>query len=126
MIKSLLYVGLGGAAGSMARYAVVLLADKLGKGNYPYGTLIANIAGSLLFGLIFGWLIKSGIKSEALHLLLLTGFCGGFTTFSAFAFENYVFIMSGGIIEFVIYSIASFAISLIAVTLGMYLTTNLI
>ncbi|MBK6264852.1 fluoride efflux transporter CrcB [Marivirga sp. S37H4] len=126
MLKSFLYVGLGGAAGSIARYAVTILSEKIGSGTYPYGTFLANILGSLLFGLLFGWLVKSGIKSEAFHLLLLTGFCGGFTTFSAFAFENYVFIMSGGIMEFVIYTIASFAISLIAVTLGMYLTSNVI
>jgi CrcB protein len=80
---SLLLVALGGAAGSVARHLVSLLAlGALGAG-FPWGTLAVNIAGSAAIGLAAG----SGIEGQA-RLLLVTGFLGGFTTFSAFSLET--------------------------------------
>ncbi len=82
-LSALLLVAAGGAAGSVARYLVSLLAlSQLGAG-FPWGTLAVNVAGSALIGLAAG----AGLQGEA-RLLLVTGFLGGFTTFSAFSLET--------------------------------------
>jgi len=84
MIKNLLLVGLGGAAGSMLRFAVQRFANTTG---FPYGTLVVNLAGCFLIGLLWGLLSRNFI-SQLTGVLLMSGFCGGFTTFSAFTFEG--------------------------------------
>jgi CrcB protein len=84
MIKQLLLVGLGGAAGSMLRYIVQRYTNGPGL---PYGTLLVNLAGCFLIGLFWGLLSKNSI-TPITGILLMTGFCGGFTTFSAFTFEG--------------------------------------
>jgi CrcB protein len=73
-------VGLGSALGGMARYGVYLAMARLAGEAFPWGTLAVNIAGSALIG----WLAASQAP-HALRLLLMTGVCGGFTTFSAFS-----------------------------------------
>jgi fluoride exporter len=84
MIKNILLVGLGGAAGSMLRFAVQRYANVPG---IPYGTLIVNLTGCFLIGILWGLLSKNFI-TQATGILLMTGFCGGFTTFSAFTYEG--------------------------------------
>jgi len=86
----------------------------------PYGTFAANILGSLLIGIILGMAAKNEAISQQHTLLLATGFCGGFTTFSTFAYENHVFLKSGDFMTFALYTIASFIIGFAAVFLGMY------
>ena len=88
----------------------------------PYGTFAANILGSLLIGFILGFAAKSETLNQNQVLLLATGFCGGFTTFSTFAYENHVFLKSGDFITFAMYTIASFVIGFLAVFAGIYLT----
>jgi CrcB protein len=85
MIKNLLLVGLGGATGSMLRYAVTLL---IGSSIFPYATLFVNIIGSFLIGLVIAFCIKDESIVNNWKLFLATGICGGFTTFSAFSMEN--------------------------------------
>jgi fluoride exporter len=80
-------VGMGGFLGSIARYASTLLLAKKINTNLPYPTLAINIVGSFLLGVFLGYALQ-GNKNESLKLFLTTGFCGGFTTFSAFAVEN--------------------------------------
>ena len=91
------------------------------ENGIPYGTFVANIIGSLLIGIILGLAAKNETLSQSQTLLLATGFCGGFTTFSAFAYENHVFLKSGDFASFAIYTIASFVIGFLAVFLGIYL-----
>lgn len=84
----------GGALGSIARYGLSLFALSTLPGWAIAGTLAANIAGSLLIGLIAAWSVRR-LPSPLLNGFLVTGFCGGFTTFSAFSLETLLLAMSG-------------------------------
>lgn len=119
-MKQLLIVFLGGGVGSVLRFLVGKWLNNSENG-IPYGTFAANIIGSLLIGIILGIAAKNSAISQSQTLLLATGFCGGFTTFSTFAYENHVFLKSGDFTSFAIYTIASFVLGFLAVFLGMYL-----
>ncbi len=119
-MKQLLLVFVGGGFGSVLRYVVGKYLNNPETG-IPYGTFVANILGSLLVGVILGMAAKNNALSENNTLLLATGFCGGFTTFSAFAYENHVFLKSGDFVSFAVYTIASFVVGFLAVFAGMYL-----
>jgi fluoride exporter len=88
MVRSLLLVGAGGAAGSMARYAIGLLISKHISHPYPYATFIVNIVGCFIIGILFGITQRNPAFHADWWLVLATGFCGGFTTFSSFALEG--------------------------------------
>ena len=119
-MKQVFLVFIGGGVGSVARY---LLAKALNNptDGIPFGTFLANILGSLLIGFILGLAVENDALTENHTLLLATGFCGGFTTFSTFAYENHVLLKSGDFISFAIYTIASFIVGFLAVFFGMYL-----
>lgn len=119
-MKSLLLVFLGGGFGSVLRYMIGKYLNSTQTG-IPYGTFAANILGSLLIGIILGLAAKNDSLTQNQTLLLATGFCGGFTTFSTFAYENHVFLKSGDFTSFAIYTIASFVIGFLAVFAGMFL-----
>ena len=88
-ILNVLLVGAGGCLGSVARYLMVMSVDKKMNSIFPYGTATVNIAGSFILGFVLALLMKkTGTHVHEWKLFLITGFCGGFTTFSAFAGEN--------------------------------------
>jgi CrcB protein len=88
-VTNVLLVGAGGFVGSIARYLTVLSVDKRLTSLMPMGTLVVNIVGSFILGLILALMLKkTGTHLNEWKLFLGTGFCGGFTTFSAFAAEN--------------------------------------
>jgi CrcB protein len=111
---------LGGGFGSVLRYIIGKWLNNTENG-IPYGTFAANILGSLLIGVILGYAAKNETISQNTIVLLATGFCGGFTTFSTFAYESHVFLKSGDFTTFAFYTIASFVIGFLAVFAGMYL-----
>ncbi|ULC58751.1 fluoride efflux transporter CrcB [Flaviramulus sp. BrNp1-15] len=119
-MKQLLLVFFGGGIGSVLRYLIGKYLNNPENG-IPYGTFAANILGSLLIGVILGLAVKNDTLSQNQTLLLATGFCGGFTTFSTFAYENHIFLKSGDFTSFAIYTIASFIVGFLAVFFGMYL-----
>ncbi len=119
----LLLVFLGGGIGSVLRFLISKIWNSPTTG-IPYGTFIANVMGSLLIGFIMGWAAKHNNLSDHMLLLLVTGFCGGFTTFSAFAYENHVFLKGGDFISFALYTIASFALGFLAVFAGIWLVKH--
>ncbi len=119
-MKQLLLVFLGGGLGSSLRYILGKYLNSAANG-IPYGTFAANILGSLIIGIILGMAAKNEMLSQNTTLLLATGFCGGFTTFSTFAYENHIFLKNGDFGLFAIYTIASFILAFAAVFLGMWL-----
>tara|TARA_R110002050_G_scaffold247035_1_gene384841 strand:+ start:527 stop:892 length:366 start_codon:yes stop_codon:yes gene_type:complete len=119
-LKQIILVFLGGGFGSALRFIISKWLNNTETG-IPYGTFAANIVGSLLIGIILGLAAKNETLSQSQTLLLATGFCGGFTTFSTFAYENHVFLKSGDFMSFAIYTIASFVVGFLAVFLGMFL-----
>ncbi|HTN16725.1 MAG TPA: fluoride efflux transporter CrcB [Chitinophagaceae bacterium] len=117
-MKNLLLVMLGGGAGSGFRYLVSVLGRKYFHTDFPLATLLINISGSLLIGVILGYCINHQPKNETLALLLATGFCGGFTTFSAFAFENLKLIQANQSGQALLYICTSVILGILAVWLG--------
>jgi len=85
-VNSLILVMLGGAVGAGLRYGVSLWALQATGGGFPWGTLIVNLLGGLLMGLLAGAVARDGVGMPV-HLLIGTGILGGFTTFSAFSLE---------------------------------------
>ena len=118
-MKALLLVFLGGGLGSTLRYGVGKYLNSAPDG-FPYGTFAANIIGSLLIGIILGMAAKNNSISENTMLFLATGFCGGFTTFSTFAYENHEFLKSGDFSLFALYTIGSFVVGFAAVFFGIW------
>ncbi len=119
-MKQAFLVFIGGGLGSVARYLLSLKLNNM-ENAIPYGTLLANVLGSLIIGIIFGLVTKTGTISENQTLLLATGFCGGFTTFSTFAYENHLYLKNGDYFSFLPYIIISFILGIAAVFLGLYL-----
>ena len=119
-MKQVLLVFLGGGLGSVARYWLGLKLNNF-ENAIPFGTLLANVLGSLLIGLILGYSAKTGVLNEQHSLLLATGFCGGLTTFSTFAYENHLFIKGNDYFTMIPYLAATFVLGIAAVFLGMYL-----
>lgn len=117
MIKAILLVGAGSFAGGIVRY-LVSLALHPKQGGFPYPTFIVNIAGCFLIGLIYSWLSKYSSVSGGWMLLLATGFCGGFTTFSAFSNESLLMFQSGHCLMACTYILGSVILGLAAVFAG--------
>ena len=114
MIKSLLFVGAGGALGSIVRYAVSLLFAHLAISSH-WATLLVNVVGSFLIGLAIPML------SNGAHLFAVVGFCGGFTTFSTFSVQAVQLFQAGERVTAAVYVAASLIVSVLMVLLGVYL-----
>lgn len=119
MINSYLIVGLGGAAGSMLRYGIQRLFSIHHAGAFPTGTLLVNISGCFLIGVLWGIVSRSLSWNEEMKLLLMTGFCGGFTTFSAFTLEGIGLLKESKTSLFIIYLTASVLGGLLATFIGI-------
>jgi CrcB protein len=119
MIKNILLVGLGGGFGSIARYLCQKWFAENTAQPFPWGTFAVNLAGCFLIGLVYAIAEKTTLLSPQTRLLLITGLCGGFTTFSAFAFENMTLLRSGDMLYFLLYSIGSVVLGIGAVFAGI-------
>src|SRR5438046_2134453 len=117
-VMILLYVGLGGAAGSILRYVLGGAAQRAMHAGFPYGTLFVNVAGCFLIGV----LIKLFLNVEppvSLRALLIVGFCGGFTTFSTFTSETIGLAESGAYLRAGVYVMLSLVLCLAATGAGL-------
>ena len=122
MIKNILLVGLGGGIGSMLRYISQRMADKVYPIHFPWGTFAVNIIGCFLIGIFWGISLKSFETNENWKLFLMTGLCGGFTTFSAFTLEGIGLLKEQKLALFFLYVAGSVLVGLAATYLGMKLS----
>lgn len=119
MIKDILLVGVGSFFGGIARYLIALAMKGISE-TFPWATMTANILGCLLIGLLWATFDRFNSSSQ-LGLLLIVGFCGGFTTFSTFSKESLNLLQSGSYLLFGLYAIGSVAVGILAVTVGYLL-----
>lgn len=119
-MKQVLLVFLGGGAGSALRFLISKNLNSLSA--LPLGTFLVNIFGSLLIGLILGLAGRQDILSSNVTLLLASGFCGGFTTFSAFSYESRELLEAGDFLNFGLYTAGSIIFGIAAVMAGIYLS----
>ncbi|MDB2493733.1 fluoride efflux transporter CrcB [Flavobacteriaceae bacterium] len=122
-MKQVLLVFIGGGVGSALRYLVGKFL-KIPASGFPWSTFSVNVLGSLIIGILMGVTLKNSALSENQTLLLITGLCGGFTTFSAYAYENQVFLKEGDFTNFFIYTLGSIGVALAAVFLGLFISKS--
>ena len=117
-MKTLLLIGCGSFAGGVLRYGVSRLLQWL---SLPLGTFCVNILGCLLLGICYGLLEHYRVLSEEIRLLFIVGFCGSFTTFSAFIHENLLLLRQSDLAGSALYVSLSVASGLLAVHAGHWL-----
>jgi CrcB protein len=122
MKTQLILIALGGALGSIMRYmASLYVSRQFSTMIFPYGTFAVNVIGCLIIGIVYGLSERCNWLTPALRLFLATGFCGGFTTFSAFAYENVQMLQASNFSGFALYSTLSFILCIVAVFVGSLL-----
>jgi fluoride exporter len=121
MGNNILLVGLGGGIGSILRYLSQKWVNESYEHNFPLATFLVNVFGCLLIGILYALGEKGNILSPQSRLLLVTGFCGGFTTFSTFAFENMNLLRVADNFSFVLYAVGSVVLGIAAVYIGSLL-----
>ena len=119
MIREFLIVGAGSFIGGGLRYVVSRLLPV--AAGLPLGTLAVNVVGCFLIGLLYGLKWDGGLMSPTTRLLLTTGFCGGFTTFSTFINETGTLIKDGNLLTPALYLLLSLVVGFIALLLGDWL-----
>ena len=118
ILKDILLVGVGSFFGGIARYLISLAMKGMGSA-FPWATMTANIVGCLLIGLLWAAFNRVNASSQ-LNLLLIVGFCGGFTTFSTFSKESLCLLQAGNYSTFILYALGSVVLGIVAVALGYY------
>jgi CrcB protein len=121
-LYAFLAVGVGSMAGGMARYGLTLTTQNISAFSLPYGTLISNLGGCLLIGVLAGLGARTELMSAEVRLLLATGFCGGFTTMSSFIYELGQFIQGREYFFASSYFIATLAGAALAFGLGLLIS----
>ena len=122
MIKTIFFVGIGGAVGSICRYLTSVVISKRYPSAFPFATLTANILGCVIIGLLLGLFEKQQLVNNDLKFLLITGFCGGYTTFSTFSSENLALLHAGNYFSAFTYMLTSVIIGVFAVWAGIMIT----
>ena len=118
MIKTLLFVGLGSFLGGISRFGLTRWVQSHGTGDFPYGTLVVNLLGCLLIGVVYGGCDRARSFDPDLRLLRTRGCCGGSTTFSTFANEGLSLFQSGNFFAAVAYAVVSLVAGMVMVYLG--------
>ena len=124
MGRSILLVGLGGFIGSVARY-MIAVAFSGASSSFPLATLVVNVAGSFVIGLVMGLAEAGEVLTPEWRFFLATGFCGGFTTFSTFSYESIQLMNDGELLFLGANVVLSVVLSLAAAYLGMVLIRSL-
>lgn len=122
MIRTILLIGLGGGIGSVFRYFTSVIVQKYYAAVFPLATFITNILGCLIIGITLGYLEKNQLMNSNLKWFLITGFCGGYTTFSTFGHDNISLLQSNNTGTMFLYIGSSILVGLLAVWVGLFLT----
>lgn len=121
MLRTILIVGTGGFIGSVMRYLVQVLVEKGISSTFPWGTFVANIAGSFIIGIVFAFAEKQNLMSAEWRIFLAVGVCGGFTTFSSFAYNNLIMLGERSFVQLLWNVGGSLFFGILAVYLGIIL-----
>ncbi len=119
-IRNIIAVGAGSFIGGIARYLVSLAMKGISKG-FPWATVLVNLIGCLIIGLLWGFLSRNASESTSWGLFLTVGLCGGFTTFSTFSKEALTMLQTGQIWGFASYIALSILAGIALVALGYYI-----
>jgi fluoride exporter len=122
MLKTIIYIAIGGAVGSVFRFLTSILVSKFWSNQFPLATFITNLIGCFLIGLFIGLLTKNELNDSNLKWFLVTGFCGGFTTFSAFGIENINLLQNNNSLLAFGYIGFSVLLGLFAVWFGLFIS----
>lgn len=125
MMYDLAAIGVGGALGAMARFGVGHAANEWLGTDFPYGTLIANVAGSFLIGIVFVLLVEKALLSPVWRSALIVGFLGAFTTFSTFSLQSLALMEAGRFFAAATYILSSVIVCIAAAAFGMWLGRQL-
>ncbi|MBQ45410.1 MAG: fluoride efflux transporter CrcB [Porticoccaceae bacterium] len=117
-----LAVAIGGALGSVARYALSSWIFDITSHKFPYATLIVNVAGSFVMGILFVVIVERAALPAEMRSLLMIGFIGAFTTFSAFSLDALGLWQNGHVLMSVIYMITTIILCLVAISTAIWLT----
>ncbi|HEY4197691.1 MAG TPA: fluoride efflux transporter CrcB [Mucilaginibacter sp.] len=118
-MKNLLLIFVGGGIGSVLRYALSRFINAQSVSHFPYGTFLVNIIGCFLIGFFVFYTERYDTAGLQWRLFLVTGLCGGFTTFSTFSLENLTLIDEQRIFLFLTYAISSVALGILATYGGL-------
>jgi len=118
MFKAMIIAGLGGFVGTCFRFLVGKFCHFYLASSFPWGTFAVNIIGSFVIGIFFGMVEKAHVISPSMNVFLITGFCGGFTTFSSFADDMFLLIQNKHWLYFGLYMGLSIILGIILVRLG--------
>ncbi len=122
-MKELLFVCIGSFFGGGARYLVSKVVQTWLSVAFPWGTMAVNVIGCFFIGLLSG-LSLGGQLSPSTKLILVTGFCGGFTTFSTFMNENLMMGRDGAVLSAILYTLLSLFLGLVAVIIGYHIANK--
>lgn len=124
-VSFILAVAVGGALGSVARYLVGIGAGKLFGTDFPWGTLIINITGSFLMGVLAGLFATRWNLPQAARIFLTVGICGGYTTFSTFSLDSFYLIERGELVASAAYMVGSVVLSVGALIGAMHVVRTM-
>lgn len=125
MLRTILIVGAGGFLGSVCRYLTQIFVERIFHTIFPLGTFVANMLGCLIIGIAYGVAEKGNLMSPEWRIFLTVGFCGGFTTFSSFAYNNLMLLKDNTILHLLMNVGLSVIFGILAVYLGILLVKSI-
>lgn len=120
----ILLVAIGGAIGSVLRYLATLLSTQWFGSSFPYGTLLVNVLGSFILGVVLAAIQSNLLLSTYWRPLITVGLLGGLTTFSTFSYESFIFFSQGELLKAGLNVLLNLGLGLCAVALGYYFVSH--